>query len=83
MHEGKGPHYSRRTPGSKTFTGVGQEIVLVTQDFRAVWAVVRQRTQVLAERAAAGVEPDKQIRLQDSFGETWCFAISGLVCPVR
>lgn len=41
---GQGPHYSRRTPGSKTFTGVGQEIVLVTACGRAVWAVVRQRT---------------------------------------
>jgi hypothetical protein len=40
--DGCGPHYSRRTPGSKTFTGVGQEIVLVHQD-GAVWAVVRQR----------------------------------------
>jgi hypothetical protein len=39
-----GPHYSRRTPGSKTFTGVGQEIVLVTDDGTAVWACVRQRT---------------------------------------
>lgn len=39
-----GPHYSRRTPGSRTFTGVGQEIVLVTNCGRAVWAVVRQRT---------------------------------------
>lgn len=42
--EGLGPHYSRRTPGSKTFTGVGQEVVLVTECGRAVWAVVRQRT---------------------------------------
>jgi hypothetical protein len=41
---GNGPHYSRRTPGSKTFTGVGQEIVLVTSDGNAVWACVRQRT---------------------------------------
>lgn len=40
----QGAHYSRRTPGSKTFTGVGQEIVLVTEDGSAVWAVVRQRT---------------------------------------
>lgn len=40
--DGHGPHYSRRTPGSKTFTGVGQEIVLVTDS--AVWAVIRQRT---------------------------------------
>lgn len=39
-----GPHYSRRTPGSKTFTGVGQEIVLVHSSGRAVWAVVRQKT---------------------------------------
>lgn len=40
--EGAGPHYSRRTPGAKTFTGVGQEIVLVHPS-GAVWAVVRQR----------------------------------------
>ncbi len=39
-----GPHYSRRTPGSRTFTGVGQEIVLVHESGAAVWAVVRQRT---------------------------------------
>ncbi len=42
--DGEGPHYSRRTPGSKTFTGVGQEVVLITEDEAAVWAVVRQRT---------------------------------------
>lgn len=39
-----GPHYSRRTPGSRTFTGVGQEVVLLHETGRAVWAVVRQRT---------------------------------------
>jgi hypothetical protein len=39
-----GPHYSRRTPGSRTFTGVGQEIVLVHESGRAVWACVRQKT---------------------------------------
>ncbi len=39
-----GPHYSRRTPGSKTFTGIGREIVLVTDCGRAVWACVYQRT---------------------------------------
>lgn len=39
---GHGPHYSRRTPGSKTFTGVGQEIVL-THPSGAVWAVIRAR----------------------------------------
>lgn len=43
-HQGSGPHYSRRTPGSKTFTGVGREIVLVTECLRAVWACVYQRT---------------------------------------
>ncbi len=42
--EGKGPHYSRRTPGSKTFTGVGREIVLVTKCGRAVWACIYQKT---------------------------------------
>jgi hypothetical protein len=41
---GMGPHYSRRTPDSKTFTGVGREIVLVTACGRAVWACVYQRT---------------------------------------
>lgn len=40
--DGHGPHYSRRTPGAKTFTGVGQEIVLVHPS-GAVWATVRQR----------------------------------------
>jgi hypothetical protein len=39
-----GPHYSRRTPGSKTFTGIGQEIVLISRDKTAVWAVDHQRT---------------------------------------
>lgn len=39
-----GPHYSRRTRGSRTFTGVGKEIVLLTDCGRAVWACVYQRT---------------------------------------
>ena len=39
-----GPHYSRRTPGSKTFTGVGREVVLVHASGRAVWACVYQQT---------------------------------------
>lgn len=43
-HDGHGPHYSRRTPGSRSFVGVGQEIVLVHESGLAVWAVVRQRT---------------------------------------
>jgi len=62
---GFGPHYSRRTPGSRTFTGVGQEIVLVTDCGRAVWAVVRQRTP--SARGSGGSrgrrgEPDKKAR---------------------
>lgn len=42
--DGRGPHYSRRTPGSKTFTGCGREVVLITRSGDAVWAVVYQRT---------------------------------------
>lgn len=38
-----GPHYSRRSPGSKTFTGVGRELVLLSECGSAVWAVVHQR----------------------------------------
>lgn len=41
---GRGPHYSRRTPGSKTFTGVGKEIVLLSSDGAAVFATVLQKT---------------------------------------
>src|SRR6187399_2664427 len=51
--EGHGPHYSRRTPGSKTFTGVGQEIVLVSECGRAVWAVVRQKTPMAVGTGAS------------------------------
>jgi hypothetical protein len=42
--DGMGPHYSRRNPGSRTFTGVGKEIVLISDCGRAVWAVVLQKT---------------------------------------
>ena len=63
--EGLGPHYSRRTPGSRTFTGVGQEVVLVSSCGRAVWAVVRQRTPSRpgsgSSRGRTG-EPDKRAR---------------------
>lgn len=48
MFNGLGPHYSRRSPGSKTFTGVGREVVLVTECGCAVWAVVYQRTPAAA-----------------------------------
>ncbi len=47
-----GPHYSRRTPGARTFTGVGKEIVLISRCGRAVWAVVFQKTPA---RAGTGV----------------------------
>lgn len=63
-HAGQGAHYSRRTPGSKTFTGCGQEIVLVTADGNAVWACVYQRTPAArgsgvsrGRRATADVKP--------------------------
>lgn len=60
---GLGAHYSRRTPGSKTFTGVGQEIVLVSDCGRAVWACVRQRTPSArgtgSSRGRAGVSDAK------------------------
>jgi hypothetical protein len=42
--EGFGPHYSRRTRDAKTFTGCGQEVVLIHKSGRAVWACVYQRT---------------------------------------
>lgn len=51
--EGHGPHYSRRTPGSKTFTGVGQEIVLVSKCGRAVWACIRQKTPMAVGSGAS------------------------------
>lgn len=38
-----GPHYSRRSPGTGSFTGVGREIVLLHESGAAVWAVVEQR----------------------------------------
>lgn len=41
---GHGPHYSRRTPGSVSFVGVGREVVLVTRAVDALWAVVYQKT---------------------------------------
>lgn len=62
---GLGPHYSRRTPGSKTFTGVGREIVLVTSCGRAVWACVYQQTPMArgtgASRGRAG-DTDRKAR---------------------
>lgn len=63
IHDGHGPHYSRRTPGSKTFTGVGREVVLVTDCGRAVWACVYQRTPAArgtgSSRGRQGVADEK------------------------
>lgn len=63
--EGHGPHYSRRTPGSKTFTGVGREIVLLHETGRAVWACVYQKTPAVrgsgASRGREGA-PDARAR---------------------
>lgn len=62
---GLGPHYSRRTPGSKTFTGVGQEIVLVTDCGRAVWACVRQKTPAARGTGASrGREGKADVRVR-------------------
>lgn len=45
--EGHGPHYSRRTRDAVLFTGIGKEIVLVTECGRAVWACVYAKTPPL------------------------------------
>lgn len=63
-----GPHYSRRTPGSKTFTGVGQEIVLVTACGRAVWAVVRQKTPM---RRGSGASRGRSGQTDDAARYVW------------
>jgi hypothetical protein len=39
-----GPHYSRRNPGSNTFTGVGREVVLLHCSNLAVFASILQMT---------------------------------------
>lgn len=60
-----GPHYSRRSPGSRTFTGVGQEVVLVSVDGTAVWACVRHKTPAARgtgnSRGRVG-QPDETVR---------------------
>lgn len=62
---GHGPHYSRRTPGSKTFTGVGQEIVLVTTCGRAVWACVRQKTPMAVGSGRSRHRQDDETKATD------------------
>lgn len=51
--DGEGPHYSRRTPGSATFTGIGREVVLLHSTGRAVWACVYQATPSAAGTGAS------------------------------
>lgn len=73
MHEGKGPHYSRRTPGSKTFTGVGQEIVLVTDCGRAVWACIRQKTPMAVGSGRSRHRKDDATKQTDAKARyLWC-----------
>lgn len=63
---GLGPHYSRRSPGSRTFTGCGREIVLVTACGRAVWAVIYQSTPSKAgsgsSRGRAGATDETRVQ---------------------
>jgi hypothetical protein len=66
MHAGKGPHYSRRTPGSKTFTGVGQEVVLVTKCGRAVWACIRQKTPMAVGSGRSRHRKDDETKKTDA-----------------
>jgi len=63
---GHGPHYSRRTPGSKTFTGVGQEVVLVTECGRAVWACIRQKTPMAVGTGRSRHRRDDGAKVTDS-----------------
>ena len=60
-----GAHYSRRTRGGHSFTGVGREVVLVTECGSAVWACVYQRTPARRgtgnSRGRTG-EPDPTVR---------------------
>ena len=63
--ESFGPHYSRRTRDAKTFTGVGQEIVLIHESGKAVWACVYQRTPSARGSGASrgrGGQTDKRAR---------------------
>lgn len=63
-----GAHYSRRTPGSKTFTGVGREIVLVTENGRAVWAVIYQKTPA---RIGTGVSRGRDGKSDETVHYVW------------
>lgn len=68
---GLGPHYSRRSPGSKTFTGCGSEIVLVTGCGRAVWAVIHQCTPSRRGTGATRGRGGEQDPMQVNRGWVW------------
>ena len=40
---GVAPHYSRQTPGARDFMGSGWNLVMITDDNRAVWGVILNR----------------------------------------
>lgn len=63
-----GPHYSRRTPGSRTFTGCGREIVLVHESLAAVWACVYQRTPA---RRGSGASRGRETAPDDAPQYLW------------
>jgi hypothetical protein len=63
-----GPHYSRRTPYSKTFTGVGREIVLITRDGSAVFASVYQKTPA---RAGSGTSRGRAASMDGACRFVW------------
>lgn len=71
-----GPHYSRRTPGSRTFTGVGQEVVLRPNAAGLLRACVRQKTPAARGTAPAGGEMAIRTYGRASSGATCCSATS-------
>lgn len=82
-----GPHYSRRTPGSKTFTGVGREIVLVATTGDAVWAVVYQKTPARRgtglSRGRAGVSETLAIAICAQDGKSGKLRAASCICSHR
>ena len=77
---GCGPHYSRRTPGSRTFTGVGREIVLVSSDGAAVFATVLQKTPA---RRGSGSSRGRSNRSDEAVRMVWRNVLFRNLGPVR
>lgn len=65
--EGQGPHYSRRSPGSRTFTGVGREVVLYHPG-GAVWSVVLQKTPA---KKGTGTSRGRALSSDDAVRWVW------------